>query len=86
MLELQVNISDGTLKFPDLNLNAIGINSQINFNAGSLANLYAPLGKVNNKTIFTNIDNNLINPTTNQELNNFSISFSNNRDSLCISS
>ena len=47
-------------------------NSQINFNAGSLANLYAPLGKVNNKNIFTNIDNNLIYPTTNQELNNFS--------------
>lgn len=47
-------------------------NSQINFNAQSLATVYESLGKVNAKTNFTNIDNNLINPTTNQQLNNFS--------------
>jgi len=47
-------------------------NSEVNFNPESLANLYAPLGKVNAKNIFTNIDTDIINPTTNQQLNNFS--------------
>jgi hypothetical protein len=47
-------------------------NSKINFNPQYLANLYTPLGKVHTKTNFTNIDSNLINSTTNQELNNFS--------------
>jgi hypothetical protein len=34
--------------------------------------VYEPLGKVNAKTNFTNIDTDIINPTTNQELNIFS--------------
>jgi hypothetical protein len=46
-------------------------NSQINFNPQYLANLYEPLGKVKIKKNFTNIDNNLIDSTTDQELNNF---------------
>ena len=50
-------------------------NSKINVNPQYLANLYGPLGKVKTKTNFTNIDSNIINPTTNQELNNFSNNF-----------
>ena len=48
-------------------------NSQINFNAESLATVYEPLGKVKTKNIFTNnSDTNIINAKTNKELNNFS--------------
>ena len=48
-------------------------NSELNFNAESLANLYGPLGKVQTKHVFTNNpDTDKINATTNQELNNFS--------------
>ena len=48
-------------------------NSEVIFNAESLANLYGPLGKVQSQHVFTNNpDTNIVNATTNEELNNFS--------------
>ena len=50
-------------------------NSKINVNPQYLANLYGPLGKVKIKTNFTNIDSNIINSTTDKQLNNFANNF-----------
>ena len=48
-------------------------NSEVNFNAESLANLYGPLGKVQTKHVFTNNpDPDIVNAITNEELNTFS--------------
>jgi hypothetical protein len=49
-------------------------NSELNFNAQSLATVYEPLGKVQTENIFTNNPDtaDIVNATTNQELNNFS--------------
>ena len=46
-------------------------NSQLNFNPQSLANIYEPLNKIKTNTNYTNIDTNIINSTTDKELNNF---------------
>ena len=46
-------------------------NSELNFNAESLAIVYEPLGKVNIINNFTNNDTDSINAITNQELNDF---------------
>jgi hypothetical protein len=46
-------------------------NSQINFSGQCLANMYEPLNKIKINTSFTNIDNNLIDSTTDKQLNDF---------------
>jgi hypothetical protein len=46
-------------------------NSEINFSATCLANMYEPLNKIKTNTTFTNIDNNLIDSTTDKQLNDF---------------
>jgi hypothetical protein len=50
-------------------------NSELNVNPQSLANMYEPLNKVKTRTNFTNIDNNLINSTTDKQLNNVANNF-----------
>jgi hypothetical protein len=47
-------------------------NSEINFNASCLANMYTPLNKIKVVNNYTNINSNIINPITNKELNDFS--------------
>jgi hypothetical protein len=46
-------------------------NSELNFSAQCLANMYEPLNKIKTNTSFTNIDNNLIDSITDKQLNNF---------------
>jgi hypothetical protein len=46
-------------------------NSQLNFSATCLANMYEPINKIKTNTSFTNIDNNLIDSTTDKQLNDF---------------
>jgi hypothetical protein len=46
-------------------------NSKLSFDAKCLANMYEPLNKVKVLNNYNNIDTNLINSTTNEELNNF---------------
>ena len=46
-------------------------NSQINFNASCLANMYEPLNKVKIINNFTNVDTDIIDSNTNQEINDF---------------
>jgi hypothetical protein len=46
-------------------------NSQIIVDPSSLSNVYTPLDKVTTKTNFTNIDSNIIDSNTNQEINDF---------------
>jgi hypothetical protein len=50
-------------------------NSQLNFSATCLANMYEPLNKVKTNTSFTNIDNNLIDSITDKQLNDFANNF-----------
>jgi hypothetical protein len=50
-------------------------NSQLNFSATCLANMYEPLNKIKTNTTFTNIDNNLIDSITDKQLNDFANNF-----------
>jgi len=45
--------------------------TEINFDAQCLANMYEPLDKIKIINNYTNIDTDIINSTTNDELNNF---------------
>jgi len=52
--------------------NIVNNNSNISFDAQCLANMYEPLNKVKVLNNYNNIDTDLINSITNEDLNNFS--------------